>query len=461
MPEHCSANVQRPHSRFARQQDVERTRGQLDQVSSCLHVIRNSRVTRSPENPGMTNESLSRLDDAALASELLRLSCRERDATVQLILHLAEFDARRLYLGAGFPSLFAYCREVLRLSEGESYSRIEAARASRAFPVIAGLLTDGTINLTTVRLLAPHLTPGDGTALLEEAKGRSKREVEELLARRFPRPDVATTIRRDVVQGTRMAAREAAGHHPTTDRGVPAAPAPIGVLEHRGPTAWSASAQPAIADQDPGGRMESSDARSTGPASRLLARPPAVAGEGAGSRADEVAPLSPGRYLIRFTGTSQMREKLRRAQELLAHCVPTGDLGEILERSLDVLLDKLLQARGVKRANRRGEPLVPLAVRAPGRGSSRHIPTIVRRTVWLRDGGRCAFVSSAGRRCAAKAPLEFHHRKPYGIGGAATVENIELRCRPHNAYEAMLFYGPPRAVDPNVSVSCSTRSGAS
>jgi hypothetical protein len=32
--------------------------------------------------------------------------------------------------------------------------------------------------------------------------------------------------------------------------------------------------------------------------------------------------------------------------------------------------------------------------------------------------------------------------EPYAVGGAATEENIELRCRAHNAYEARLFFEP-------------------
>ena len=46
------------------------------------------------------------LDDRSLAGALTNLAGREREATVALILHLAEFDARQLYRGAGFPSLF-------------------------------------------------------------------------------------------------------------------------------------------------------------------------------------------------------------------------------------------------------------------------------------------------------------------------------------------------------------------
>jgi hypothetical protein len=71
---------------------------------------------------------------------------------------------------------------------------------------------------------------------------------------------------------------------------------------------------------------------------------------------------------------------------------------------------------------------------------SRVIPAAVKRAVWLRDGGRCAFVATDGHRCAARGFLEFHHRTPYAAGGKATVDNIELRCRSHNAHEAELYF---------------------
>ena len=77
---------------------------------------------------------------------------------------------------------------------------------------------------------------------------------------------------------------------------------------------------------------------------------------------------------------------------------------------------------------------------APG---SRHIPAGVKRAVWARDGGRCAFVGTSGR-CAEAGFLEFHHVVPYAAGGSATVENLQLRCTAHNKYEAEYFFGPPQ-----------------
>ena len=85
--------------------------------------------------------------------------------------------------------------------------------------------------------------------------------------------------------------------------------------------------------------------------------------------------------------------------------------------------------------------------RAPG---SRHIPAGVKREVWRRDEGRCAFVGARGR-CAERGFLEFHHVVPFAAGGAADATNIELRCRAHNVYEADLFFGAEVAREPGVA----------
>jgi hypothetical protein len=70
------------------------------------------------------------------------------------------------------------------------------------------------------------------------------------------------------------------------------------------------------------------------------------------------------------------------------------------------------------------------------------VPSVVKRAVWKRDGGQCAFVSVDGRRCTAREFLQFHHVQAYAKQGPATVDNISLRCRPHNQYEAELIFGP-------------------
>jgi hypothetical protein len=84
---------------------------------------------------------------------------------------------------------------------------------------------------------------------------------------------------------------------------------------------------------------------------------------------------------------------------------------------------------------------------APGdapASSGRHIPADVRRAVWLRDGGSCAFVGDDGRRCRERDFVEFHHLRPFAAGGPPVESNIALRCRSHNGHEAELYFGPIR-----------------
>ena len=78
---------------------------------------------------------------------------------------------------------------------------------------------------------------------------------------------------------------------------------------------------------------------------------------------------------------------------------------------------------------------------APG-ARSRYVPIAVKRAVWYRDRGQCAFVAMSGQRCMEQEYLELHHIQPYALKGPATVANIALRCRLHNAYEAEVVFGP-------------------
>ena len=101
----------------------------------------------------------SRLSDDALLARVKLLADRERFASVELIAHLAESRPAASISARACPSLFRYCKEILHLSEHAAYNRIAAARAARKFPVILDLLADGSLNLTTVTIIAPHLTP--------------------------------------------------------------------------------------------------------------------------------------------------------------------------------------------------------------------------------------------------------------------------------------------------------------
>lgn len=144
----------------------------------------------------MMNVTVSSLSDRELLTETRRVAGTERQATAALVSLLAEVDARRLYLGEGYSSLFAFCTRALHLSEQAAYGRITAARAARRFPIIQSLLGDGAISLTTLGLLAPHLTDDNHEAILRAARYRSKRDVERWITWRSGAGSTTPTKRR-------------------------------------------------------------------------------------------------------------------------------------------------------------------------------------------------------------------------------------------------------------------------
>ncbi|HEY8151231.1 MAG TPA: hypothetical protein VIK51_20155 [Vicinamibacteria bacterium] len=123
----------------------------------------------------MRMTDLSHLENQELVAALGRLARGEREATVVFVIHLAEFDGRRLHEGAGYRSTFQYCMAVLHMSEDAVYNRIEAARAVRRFPEIVDMLLAGSMSVTTVRLIARRLTAENHAELLAAAAGKGRR----------------------------------------------------------------------------------------------------------------------------------------------------------------------------------------------------------------------------------------------------------------------------------------------
>jgi hypothetical protein len=330
----------------------------------------------------MHDYALAHLSDTVLLRDLAALVARDRLTTAALLAHIAEVDARRLYLPAGYASMHAYCVEWLGLSEDAAYKRIQAARAARQFPALFSAVAEGRLHLAAVCLLAPHLTAENESELMEGATHRRKSEIEEMLARRFGPGEVG-------------AMRETWGM--VRALGIPAQPmAPQGV----------------------------------GTNDRLA--PGQVEGPGA-----EPASPSPERYLLQLTIAKSTQEKLRYAQALLSHAVPTGNVAQVLDRALDALIGQL-ERRKFGAITRRPRPQRSSA-RASARG--RYVPVHIRRAVWERDQGQCTFVSASGTRCKARRLLEFDHVDPVARGGQATVGGMRLRCRAHNQYEAERAFG--------------------
>jgi 5-methylcytosine-specific restriction endonuclease McrA len=345
----------------------------------------------------MTTMATGTMSDRELLERTVRVAGDERHLTAELLALIGECDTRRLYLGEGCSSLFTYCTQVLHLSEHAAYHRIEGARAARQFPIILGMVADGSVTLTTVAMLRPHLTPDNHRELLAAATRRTKREVEHQIACLSPKPDAKALIRRLPAHTTVQAA--------VTAKAADALPLPV-------------------APHEPSGKP-------------LPAAEPRM----------QVAALAADRYLIRVTLSAEAHTRLRRAQKLMGHRVPDGDPAVIIEEALSLLVEHLERARFARvrqpRTGPTGTSASPSTSASASAGGSRHIPAAMRRQVWARDEGRCAFVGALGR-CTETGRLEFHHIVPFARGGPTNAENLALRCRAHNVYESDLAFGTGR-----------------
>ncbi|HWA72914.1 MAG TPA: HNH endonuclease signature motif containing protein [Polyangiaceae bacterium] len=187
-----------------------------------------------------------------------------------------------------------------------------------------------------------------------------------------------------------------------------------------------------------------------------------------GARALE--PLSSGRYLVRVSVGCAFKDKLERARDLMSHSNPSCELAAVLERGLELLLDKLEKqrfgrlgrgqmtakvARTARAGNREAGDSPRRAASGAGDAAEKrvgrtpkperirreHISNEVRRAVATRDGERCTYFDDAGRRCPSRAFLQLHHERAHALGGASTLDNLRLLCSAHNRLLAEQDFG--------------------
>lgn len=339
----------------------------------------------------MDRYSLRHLPDAALLDNLHSLAKRGRAMTADLIAHIGEVDARRLYLPA-CTSMFAYCMSELHLSEPETAKRLCAARKARRFPVIFQAVADGRLHLTAILLLAKYLDETSVDELVALATHKSRAQIEKLIAERHPKAPVPDRVRALPVHAPERATTAAASEPPSRDHGETQPVLMPPPLPQPTPAAAPFQSERALENVRP-----------------------------------RVVPLAAHSYEVRFTMTQPGRDLLQRAQELR----PGSNLSSIFERALELLVTHLEKRKFAQSDRPRASRAIPYDPRV--------IPAEVKRAVNARDGGRCTFVGPNGR-CDSRA-VEFDHVLPVARGGKATIENLRLRCRPHNQYAADLEFG--------------------
>jgi hypothetical protein len=333
---------------------------------------------------------LESLTDDEVISGLDDLLGQSRRLEAPLVAHIGEVEVRRLYARYAASSIFSYCTDVLRMSEGEAYLRTTVAKAAREHPVILEMLADGQLHLSGIAKLAPVLTAENRDALLARAVHKSKRQILQIVAELAPRPDVPPLMRK---------LPERAAASPDASLVQPASPL---------------SPSPANVDAPSPARIETP---------RLPT-----------SLAPALQPLSRSRYKVQFTAGPELHDDLEALRALMRSEVPDGDLALIIGRAVREMRQRIEARRFAQTKSPRKKAPRP-------DDSSRYVPAEIRRFVYRRDGGQCRYVDAHEGRCQARHRLEYHHEFPFGLGGGHDVENICLMCRPHNRYLAELDYG--------------------
>ncbi len=359
-------------------------------------------------------ETLAKWTDEGLLGRVGELVELERRTTANLVVLLAEVEARELHLRDGSSSLFEWCRTRWGFGEDKAYNYVKAVGWVRRWPQMGAMLADGRLSLSGMRVIGPHLDERNVGERLAEAAGKSKRELAELVARWSPRPDVPARV--------------------------------FKLPPSRGGAAKTAK-QVTAEDK-------------AGPNELTLERPKVE---------HRVEPLSEARYRVQVTVGARVAAKLEEVMAIAGHSIASGDYETLLEMALDVFLaakkkqrfgvgaraksKKAKEARETdERVVKAGESVDEVAEAAesvavadgagpadePDRrpaGRGRAIPAEVRREVVARDGLRCTFEGPGGR-CRETRRLELHHVEAFAKGGAHSVDNVRVVCQAHNLFLA-------------------------
>jgi hypothetical protein len=387
-------------------------------------------------------DSLASIPDDALFVGVERLVARSNTALADLLAHLGEVERRGIHRLRACASLYTYCIYELRMSEDAAYRRSKAARFVREYPELYDAIAKGELHLTGVLMIGPHLGGERHAEILRRARFRSKRELLRLLAEIDPKPGVPALVE---PLGPALAG------HASHSAFVQAMAGPVRELPPgRRPEDWMGEEEETEANGDDSPRCSETAANVRD--------------------ADEVR--RPLHYKVQFTATQEFVDLLDEVRSLLGHERSGADLPAVQLAALRALVKELRRKKHAASDRPRKQVASREATDAPARQPQpasdatdpparqpqpapdgtdaparrperaiRHIPAPVRRAVFERDASRCAYHDDRGERCRETCGLELHHRHAHALGGAPTLENLELRCRSHNTLAAEQDFG--------------------
>jgi len=132
-----------------------------------------------------------------LNQELAHELAGERGHTVNSIFLIAEIERDEIYVELGYGSIWDYLRRMHKQSDTMIHYRLRCARAVLRFPQVIERLRDGSLCITTLAELTKIMNESNCEDLLAEALGKSRREVERIVAREKPQ-HVPSDVRRSL-----------------------------------------------------------------------------------------------------------------------------------------------------------------------------------------------------------------------------------------------------------------------
>jgi hypothetical protein len=335
--------------------------------------------------------SLKGMSNAELINQLKKLVAQEQDLTLKILPHLVEVERRTIYLEKAYSTLTECCIHELGYGESSAWRRVRAARVIRDVPEVYDLMTCRKLSLSTVLQIAKVIDARNKDSLLPRIVGKSKSEIDAILAEYQIPQTIPDTARLRMVK-----------------KPVPAPSALVGAASTR------------------------AGERTSGPELGEIS----LRGEGefdptVNSSTPEINVVLEKMFEIRFAADEELMELIRWMKCHLSHRYPKG--ASYLE----------IFKHAMKYYKKRED----LALQKPPRSSSvhtdsRHIPKAIKQKVWKRDQGRCTFVGSNGKRCNSDYLIQFDHFPiSYARGGPSTVDNLRLLCAKHNSLTAKKEYG--------------------
>ena len=367
------------------------------------------------------NSTVSGLSDDQLLEQTGKLARLDHQIQVFVIDHLCEIDARQLYLRRGYSSPFDYVTRGLGYSAAAAWRRINAMKLCVRIEGVRERLRDGSLTLDAAAQLqaaferrdrerarearsamagagsaarpyrsapAGPARPSAPKALVEEAAGKSTRQVMQMLAEVDPALAVPADRMRALHEG-RWELKVAIDTE--CQRGLEQLK---GLLTHVDPHMTLGQLV---------GRLVKEGLERHDPSRPRRSRPTANRTADAERTSAPKQSASPTEITSSPTEARQGQDQER----------PSSTSG----------------------SERPAQPACTTTSAPKSHARGRAIPAAVKREIWQRYEGRCGYIDPrTGRRCASRHLLQVDHVFPYALGGDAEPANLRLLCAAHHRH---------------------------